>query len=220
MNDAELNYSQTEKEMLAICFAVKKFHRYIYGSEVFVQTDHKPIVAIMGKHISKIGSPRLRRLRLKLLMYNLDVNYVPGKLVHFADMLSRNSLRYTENDKEMVHLVHSASVHLPMSPERKSIFRKETNNDPVLNLICKYYHDGWPAEQKIPKECKEYYTLKDNIYFEAGLAFYGNKIIVPKNLKSYVLNLVHEDHSGVGKCIKKQDFCSIGPDCPMRCMNL
>lgn len=46
-------------------------------------------------------------------------------------------------------------------------------------------------------------TLKDNIYFEAGLAFYGNKIIVPKNLKSYVLNLVHEGHSGVGKCIKK-----------------
>lgn len=204
MNDSELNYSQTEKELLSICYAVKKFHRYIYGSDVDVQTDHKPIVSIMSKPICKIGSPRLKRLRLKLLMYNLHVFYVPGKLLHFADMLSRNSLNIQENvDKEMLQIVHKITVHLPMTQERKLHFEIETKNDSSLSLLNKYYKNGWPAESKLPKECRDFYKLKDDIYFETGLAFYGNKIIVPKSLRIYVLKLVHEGHPGICKCLKK-----------------
>lgn len=203
MNDTELNYSQTEKELLSIYFAVKKFHRYIYGSDVDVQTDHKPIVSIMSKSICKIGSPRLKRLRLKLLMYNLNVYYVPGKLLHFADMLSRNFLNVTENDEEMLQMVHSITVHLPMSPERKLNFQTETKNDPMLSSIKEYYLNGWPEESKIPKVCKELYKLKDDIYFESDIAFYENKIIVPKTLRNYVLNLIHEGHAGICKCIRK-----------------
>lgn len=203
MNDTELNYSQTEKELLAICYAVKKFHRYIYGSNVDVQTDHKPIVSIMSKAICKIGSPRLKRLRLKLLMYNLNVYYVPGKLLHFADMLSRNSLEFTEKDEEMLQMVHTVTVHLPMSPERKLNFQRETKSDSILSLLYKYYMNGWPEYVKISKDMKEYYKLKEDIYFECGLAFYQNKIIVPKSLRTYVLKLVHEGHPGICKCISK-----------------
>lgn len=203
MNDAELNYSQTEKELLSICFAVKKFHRFIYGSHIDVQTDHKPIVSIMLKPVCKIGSPRLKRLRLKLLTYHLNVYYVPGKLLHFADMLSRNSLNYTEYDKGMNNVVHSVTVHLPMSSERKFKFINETEKDCILSLLKKYYLEGWPEENKISKECKDYYRIKEDIYFESGLAFYQNKIIVPQTLRSYVINLIHEGHPGICKSINK-----------------
>ena len=47
MTSAETNYAQIEKEMLAICFATKKFHQYIYGKpSVKVQSDHKPLEII------------------------------------------------------------------------------------------------------------------------------------------------------------------------------
>lgn len=203
MNDAELNYSQTEKEMLSICYAVKKFHRFIYGSNIEVQTDHKPIVSIMLKPISKIGSPRLKRLRLKLLMYNLNVYYIPGKLLHFADMLSRNCLKYTEVDNKMSHIVHYVTAHLPMSPERKTKFLDETMSDSVLSWLYKYYKNGWPEEKKISKDCKDFYKVKEDIYFEGGLAFFQNKIIVPNSLRSYVVKLVHEVHPGICKSINK-----------------
>ena len=41
---AELNYAQLEKELSAICFACSKFYQYIYGKQVDVQSDHKPLL--------------------------------------------------------------------------------------------------------------------------------------------------------------------------------
>ena len=43
LTPAELNYTVTEKEFLAVIFAINKFHHYITGYEVFVHTDHSTI---------------------------------------------------------------------------------------------------------------------------------------------------------------------------------
>ena len=59
MTQAEQTYAQTEKEMLAICFATSKFHQYVYGkSAVSVQTDHEPLESILKKPLCN-APPRL-----------------------------------------------------------------------------------------------------------------------------------------------------------------
>ena len=47
MRSAKQNYAQTEKDMLASCFATSKFHQYVYGKpRVSLQTDHKPLDSV------------------------------------------------------------------------------------------------------------------------------------------------------------------------------
>ena len=89
MTQAEQNYAQIEKAMLAICFATSKFYQYVYGkSAVSVQIGHKPLESFLKKPLCE-APPKLQRLMLRLHPYDLDVHYGPGKHVYFADTLSR-----------------------------------------------------------------------------------------------------------------------------------
>ncbi|XP_011688911.1 PREDICTED: uncharacterized protein LOC105450661 [Wasmannia auropunctata] len=90
LTESEIQYAQIEKEMLAIVFATQKFKNYIYGKKVTVWTDHKPLITIVKKKVSDIVSPRLQRLKLKLLKFDLEAKYCPEKYLYVADLLSRD----------------------------------------------------------------------------------------------------------------------------------
>ena len=52
LSPAEQDYAQIEKEMCAMLFGTERFHQYIYGRNVAVTTDHKPLEAILSKPLS------------------------------------------------------------------------------------------------------------------------------------------------------------------------
>ena len=53
LTETERRYAQIEKEMLAIVYGLEKFHQYTFAREIQVFTDHKPLVAISSKPLSK-----------------------------------------------------------------------------------------------------------------------------------------------------------------------
>ena len=53
LNDAQLNYTTIEKEMLAVVFACDKFRSYIIGSKVTIYTDHATIRYLFAKKDAK-----------------------------------------------------------------------------------------------------------------------------------------------------------------------
>ena len=55
LNDAQINYATTEKEMLAIVYALEKFRSYLVGSKVIVYTNHAAIKYLLNKDDSKLG---------------------------------------------------------------------------------------------------------------------------------------------------------------------
>ena len=87
LTPAEANYTNIERELLAILFACEKLHRYRFGREITVHTDHKPLQAIFQKPVS-LAPPRLQRMLLRLSKYDTHVNYVGSKSVLLADTLS------------------------------------------------------------------------------------------------------------------------------------
>ena len=77
---SEKNYSQIEKESLAIIFAIKKFQQYIFGRHVTIVTDHKRLLGILTKEkgIPQLAASRLQRCAITLSGYNYTLKYKIG----------------------------------------------------------------------------------------------------------------------------------------------
>jgi len=74
LTDTEKNYAQIEKELLAICFAMERFHTYVYANTniITVETYHKPLISISKKALAD-APKRLQRMLLRLQIYNYQL---------------------------------------------------------------------------------------------------------------------------------------------------
>ena len=88
---AEMNYSQLEKEGLAIVYGVQKFHCYLYGHHFTIRSDHQPLRHLFGekKGIPIMAASLIQRWALTLSAYEYSIEYCPGKNLQDADALSR-----------------------------------------------------------------------------------------------------------------------------------
>nr|XP_034903990.1 uncharacterized protein LOC118041005 [Populus alba] len=100
LNDAQLNYTTTEKELLAVVFALDKFRSYLVGSLVIVFTDHAALKYLLTKQDAK---PRLIRWILLLQEFNLEIQDKKGVENVVADHLSRLSSYETITDESPIN---------------------------------------------------------------------------------------------------------------------
>ncbi|CAL8135414.1 unnamed protein product [Prunus armeniaca] len=88
LNSAQKNYTTTEKELLAVVFALEKFRSYILGSQIVVFTDHSALKYLLTK---KEAKSRLIRWILLLQEFDLTIRDKKGVENVVADHLSRIS---------------------------------------------------------------------------------------------------------------------------------
>jgi transposase InsO family protein len=86
LRGSEVNYGNTDREMLAVVKGVQHFRTYLYGRHFRIRTDHQAIVMIVkGDAVSR----RVLRWTLDMEEYNYTLEYCPATKMRHADALSR-----------------------------------------------------------------------------------------------------------------------------------
>lgn len=200
LTSAEVRYSQIEKELLAIVFAMEKFHEFVYGRKTMVNSDHRPLESILQKDLDKV-SARLQRLRLRLLKYNVVVTYVPGSQVVVADALSRAFLSDEVPDLSYQSITVHAAKTLAVSPQKAEWLATETSADPVLSKVKRMVEeDSWPATaHSLEPGVSKFFAQRADLTITDNMIFFKNRLVIPASARHFFLEKLHEGHLGTEK---------------------
>uniref|UniRef100_A0A2N9FL78 RNA-directed DNA polymerase n=1 Tax=Fagus sylvatica TaxID=28930 RepID=A0A2N9FL78_FAGSY len=192
LNSAQMNYTTTEKELLAIVFALDKFRSYLIGSPVVCFTDHAALKYLFTK---KDAKARLIRWILLLQEFNLIIKDKKGVENVVADHLSR--LIFEDNME-----------HLPINDEFPDEHLFALSNLPWYAYIVNYLAVGeipkdWSTQdkRKFLVEVRNFYWDDPNLF-----KYCPDQIIrrcVPNDEVISVLKFCHSEACGGHFSIKK-----------------
>nr|GFA65992.1 reverse transcriptase domain-containing protein [Tanacetum cinerariifolium] len=211
MNQAESNYTTTDKEMLAVVYAFKKFRSYLIMNKSIVYTDHSTLKYLFAKKDAKA-----RLLRWILLLYEFDFKVIDtrGAENYVADHLSRleNPYENVFDPKEINETFPLESLKKVAHKDKSTPWYADLANYHAGNFIIK----GMTSQQKKKffKDARHYFW--DNPYLFRTCADQIIRRCVAGKETINILNACHSGptggHYGAGYTTKKVfDSCFYWP---------
>ena len=195
LSAAESNYSQLDKEALALIYAVTKFKYFLLGRKFVIRTDHKPLLGLFGrdKQIPMNANARVQRWALLLSQYDYDLRFKAGKDNVVADALSRlpvsDSVLDSSTPAEYISLVECLE-NQNISYEK---VRLVTKNDPILSKVIQCVKFGWGSDALL----SEYAAVKSDLSIYDNVLLFRNRVVIPADLRSNILAQLHVGHNGI-----------------------
>ena len=203
LSQAEKGYAQIEKECLAGVWCCEKFDKYLRGLDFKLFTDHKPLVPLINtRDLDKVPI-RCQRLLIRMMRYNPEAQYVPGKQLVVADTLSRAPQpgEISEIEWEIAADIPAVEQGWPLTSQRLSLIQEATQEDEELSAVFRYTDSGWPSHaSSVAPIAQPYYGARGHLSIHDGLITYDDRLIIPRCLRADVLQKIHEGHQGITKC--------------------
>lgn len=194
LSKAETGYSHLEKKGISCwVFGIKRFHKYIFGLEFTIFSDHLPLKGLLGhyKQISTSAAARIQKWMLLLAAYRYSWQYRKGKAVANTDALLHTPLKNVNYVSDYVQLL-SVTDELPVSAD---MIRKETSRNLVLSKVLQYKRHGWPS--KVTEEAiMPYFARRYELSIHNDCITWRKRVLIPNLLKCLALKLLHEGHPG------------------------
>lgn len=196
LSQTEQKYAQTEKEALALVWAMEKYHYYIFGREVELVTDHKALEVIFSPKAKPCA--RIERWVLRLQSYRYKVIYKPGK-TNIADPLSRlcvaKDCDVANNDDMYVKWITTYAE--PKAIKLNEIASESAKDDTILAVKQALGSQIWSDSVKL------YRNFENELCFNEEILLRGTRIVIPTSLTNRSLELAHEGHPGMSVMKKR-----------------
>ena len=187
MTEAEKDYAQLKKGLLAIVWTCERLSRYLVGMDTFrIITDHKTLVPIINDKDLDVVPVHCTRLLIQLMRFTGVAEHAPGTSMVITDLLSRKPLDNTTSDTEEDVRYYALSVIASLPTTRPKIMqiREATAQDLVLSKTMEYNISGWPAANEVPLDLREIYRFRHNFTVIEDLLFYMNRLVIPGKLRN------------------------------------
>ena len=153
---------------------MEKFHHFLYPSHFVLETDQKPLEAILSKSFNQ-ATPRLVRILISTFPYHFTVCYIPGAMNQLANCLSRLG-----GQKDTIKLpklyLHQITNQLSAGSDSLQQLKVSTPADDELALLKHTITSGWPSLIKqVPQGLQLYWTFSASSYF---LNMDGQKMLI------------------------------------------
>lgn len=208
LTHAQRGYAQIEKEFLAVHYGLTRFHQYVYGQTVTIETDHLPLLGIVKKGLNDL-TPRILRMRLRTTFYDYVLVYKPGSQLFIADTLSRAYVdkpcnegdNFTIRDRDQIHAVVTGTLS---NSKFRDTFTTATVNDPSLEILKSYINNGWPQnKQSCVEPLKAFWSIKADLAIHNSIILKSNQLVVPLSMRKHMISEIHKGHLGISKCIER-----------------
>lgn len=217
LHGAELNYSPSEGECLAVLWGVKKYHAYLHGREFIIQTDHQALVALMT---TKDLTGKLARWSMKLQGYNFTIQYRPGHAHANADGLSRlpppAAMLFEIYMTSGTDVYHSDDEIFPLKPWTESMMLKNLHR--AQSHTESYATRNWQYEVS-PRVIQQLEYWVDQIPRPYGIpgAFFSSlrlPTVLAEKLRHYSIEGDGAAVDGVGPDVALPAMETISPETP------
>ncbi|GFY27942.1 transposon Tf2-11 polyprotein [Trichonephila clavipes] len=207
LNKAERNYTVTERECLAVIWALNKFKTYFGPLPVKVITDHAALTKLTnGKNLSS----RMIRWALKLSEFNIEWEHRPGVQNVVADLLSRNPVDSVEGSQISCAALRALAIN------SREQFIKEQREDPELGHIYRYLEnpdDGSVNATVCESWFQDFKLINGLLFYAKYFSTLGElRVYIPGSLRKDIMKEFHDlplaGHLGKRKTyLKLRDTC-------------
>ena len=196
LNDAEKNYSNIERESLAVLFGCERFKQFLLGSLFTIKSDHKPLKKLLNSHsgMPSTCSSRIQRWILRLSRFTFNFEYVKGEDNLNSDFLSRLPLKETEGTNEPYELIFVLDT-LDDMPITSHDIKIHTDSSKTLCMLKNYIKYGFPND--LGDALKRFKSYENDLTLNNGCIMYHNRVYVPETLRTSVLKQLHQGHPGI-----------------------
>ena len=197
-----------EIESLAVAWAMEKFQHF-----------YMPVISswkLTRNHLNlyyqrvKPSNSKITADTARTFAYHFTIRYVPGVINQLADCLL-----WLGSQKDTLKLpklhIHQITSQLHARSDRLQDIRITTQEDDDLALLKHTITIGWlNTIREVPSEIQPYWTFREELTVEDGIALKGTCIVIPHKKYQGTLNLILKGHLTLNKCKLEPKMLSIG----------